>query len=305
MGIRDIFIFLEINLGGYIKYLVYLFISFVITTLIFYGVLSFWNSESDFLGAYSPFGFNVFKIFIWLLLFFLVRSIIDKAINKLFNSKDYYHFVSTDWNKYWIFQGGVKILKNSGILVTDSNSGCLLNQYLWQDFIMEFDLKIKGGKYLSNTLNTGISILFRAHDLGSYFMLQISSKKNNDPTLKIIPHVRMFGKWEVLDTFDSTKNTSDLSSIKVKLVVKRGIASLEIRDLLNYRWLLPTHTEENHVQTNRPKDKENIMETDPKIAQTRSGVVPRIFFGDMPGRIGFRNDKTEFGIVKNLEIKKI
>lgn len=209
----------------------------------------------------------------------------------------------------WIFQGSLNFIGDS-LEITASDSGGLIKDYLYKNFLMTFNLKIvNGGR---------AGIIFRAQDLENYLMLQIVLQdgfKFPDGSVgtriyDIVPHIRFLGSWE---TFNITPEP--YHSTRLKYICEKGLLiNLEVKDYMailtiksnneteEFRWNIPTHTELNiYRQQVASEESSDITKIDPLDGK----FVPKIWFRDRHGRIGFRAYAWEKAVVSDLKIKKI
>jgi len=196
----------------------------------------------------------------------------------------------------WEHQGSLKIIGDS-LEITASNSGCLIRDYLYKNFIMSFNLKIPNGGRAG--------IVFRAQNLENYLMLQIELADTSAGTIvyDIIPHIRISGDFE---TF-KIDNRESYSNPKLEYDAEKGLLiNLEVKDseakvtiesnnkVEEFRWNIPTHAEPNIIQ--RP---EKMMDS------LGEKFTSKIWFRDKYGKIGFRAVSLEKAIISNLKVKKI
>lgn len=218
----------------------------------------------------------------------------------------------------WIFQGSLKISGDS-LEITSSNSGCLIRDYLYKNFIMSFNLKIPNGGRAG--------IIFRAQDLENYLMLQVeladvskinpvSKEKISEGTVvyDIIPHIRLLGN---LETF-KIDYREPYNPIFLKYDSEKGLLiNLEIKDCMaiitmmsgnekkEFRWNIPTHAGPNVIQS--PEEKLKIIEgSEPKINMlSKETSASEIWFRNEYGKIGFRAHGLEKAVISGLKIEKI
>lgn len=215
------------------------------------------------------------------------------------------------WYKHWIFQGGLRIeeytvgsRKKHQLIIEGSNSGGITQDDFWslpkrwKNFEMSFDLRFPTDN------GRTIGIIFRATDLENYYMAQIRAwNENNTYPLKIIPHIRFRGNWEVMDfaqnnMLENKTFSSDADYLPVKFVVKNAEIKIYINQALIYIWTLPTNVEINHIQHPDPANNQEKKDT-------KNSNVPRIHFYETFGSIGFRAYPGEKAIVRKLLIRSI
>jgi len=209
----------------------------------------------------------------------------------------------------WIFQGSFKIIGDS-LEVTASNSGCLIKNHQYKNFIMSFNIEIKNGGHAG--------IIFRAQDLDNYLMIQLVLGDYIDGSgtiiTDIVPHIRFLGNWETFnitpaypkpEPYHPTK-INYYPGIPIVLEVKDEIATLTIKsdnDIEEFRWNIPTHTDPNIRQhlPYRTEKGDALTKPDPLDGE----FVPKIWFRDKYGRVGFRAHSWEKVIISNLKIEEI
>ncbi len=209
----------------------------------------------------------------------------------------------------WIFQGSFKIIGDS-IEITSSNSGCLLKNQWYKNFIMSFNIQIKNGGHGG--------IVFRAQDLENYLMIQIvlADELDGSGTIiyDIIPHVRFEGNWETFNITPAFTNKPEpyypteikyYSDMPVSLRVENNLVILTIKSnnsIEEFRWNIPTHTDSNIRQHLPDREKDNLLtKPDPFDGQ----FVRKIWFRSKYGMVGFRAHSWEKIVIKNLKIEEL
>ena len=141
-----------------------------------------------------------------------------------------------------------------------------------------------------------LGIIFRAANLENYFMLQIEC---DGEKIKINPHIRWQGKWDIYhDNLISDDIAMKYDQYhKIKLTVNKLKVNLFINGMLSYEWMLPSHVEAKYKQYDTQSDKEYN-------AGGQLNVVP-IMFRLKHGMVGFRADREEKALIRNLEIKGV
>lgn len=276
------------------------FLSIILSLILIFCIYyKFSYLSSDFFVKFLTISYHLPFLVILVLLFLFFRYILDRCqIDNffVFKRKKFYSFKKPkpNWPKDWIFQGAAYAeLKPASLSITSSNSGCLLDRYVWKNFEINFEVKID---------KDAVGILFRGQDLENYFMLQLRLR----PTcyfrkLEIVPHVRIYGNWEVISGVTLNREIYlpySNSFLKVKLRVIDKVASLFIDNDSKsiYDWILPTHSDVNIIQ-------HSDSNSDKDIKDTR--LVPQIFFRNKYGQIGFRAYGGEKATIENLQIIKI
>lgn len=215
-----------------------------------------------------------------------------------------YKPLNGNWGKEWIRQGGIRVEKIDGsskfqMVVGLSNSGSLYGDSFWslpkrwKDFKMTFEWSFPLDRHRT------MGIIFRAKDLENYFMIQIRALQQEEHVIRVIPHIRYKGNWEVInldkdDMVSSIKLESTTEFVKLSLEVKGLNVVIKADGDLLYTWVLPSHTELNYIQ--------HLTSQDDK---TSKAVVHKIPFQNIPGYIGFRAYPDEESIVRNLVVEVI
>jgi hypothetical protein len=212
----------------------------------------------------------------------------------------------------WVFQGSLKMAGNS-LELTASNSGCLIRDYLYKNFILTCNMKISNG-------GRG-SLIFRAKDLENYLMIQFELADTPDGTIvqDIIPHIRHSGNFETFKIYHPVYPNEKYFPIAVRYSSKDGfLINLKVKDNIvaltlgdegqEFYWNIPTHTEQNILNGNPMQIIEPLNKLESLTGRTDplDGIfVPKIWFGNSYGRIGFRAWGLEKIIINNLKIEPI
>ncbi len=291
MNIREFLLILRHRLLQPLE-LILLLLSFVLTTVL--TTLAFWLL--NFIPLYSvfvpnsPLSVGIVKFLIWLIIFHLLKKGIIGIIE--FNRKGKnYVFNSNNWQKEWIFNGQSYTLSDpSRLIVRSSRAGCLLEKYLWKDFVISFEMK-----FLKDTPMKNVGIIFRAKDLENYFMLEIFQVAGLINYIYVKPHIRSQGTWEfVQQTFIG--NFDLLNFQKIKLRINSSIVQLYVSSNKVFEWYLPTHLDINHIEAGVNGLSEET---------TSRGIIPKIDFRQSYGMIGFRAYPGQGAEIKNLNIKTL
>ncbi len=278
---------------------------------------------------FFPLSFEVFKIFAWIVSFLLLRWLWQGKIKTSIAMKfaEIYFFDSKNrklttekYLKEWIFQGNSQPFKG-GLLVTNSNSGCLIRPKgvlgttrIWKNFEanieIEFAAQNKGinpipphshdGKLIciSDECNYPfqdyLGIIFRAQSFDDYFMLEVT--KIND-YLIVRPHVRVGGNWDA-PILNPDVNSLPLNSraFSLNLKVHDDIATLFLNGN-SINWLFPTHLERNLVQHGADEKAQKEILSKNLIAES--------FFKNRAGMFGFRCYGNQIALIKSLVITPI
>lgn len=285
MNIDQILRIVRFNPWDYVWDFFRALLSLIITYLIFYSLKAF-PLDSILSYGYIPLNKPVIEIITWVVVFFCLRTV----SNFLKRGLDY-HFVFNDWPKKWMFHGLNGIQANpAGLIIQHSRSGCLLKNYLWRNFEMEFELRFLPKQ---EPFDQSIGILFRAVNLDTYFMLEIHNR-DKENSIYIKPHVRIDGFWEVIEDRKVGVGIDANDFLKLKLEVIDRIATLFINGKSIYEWLLPTHADLYENLNTRSSDNKQTSE---------AATVPNISFLNRYGMLGFRADWGQGAIIKSLRIK--
>ncbi len=304
------------------KYGVWLMVFFIVPSAFLVSwFMSLITSQPDFLFN-LPATFEVIFLLIgWILLIIISIRLWEKIVVPFYlrvhiifkNKIDFIPRISK-----WIFQGSLKTIGDS-LELTASDSGCLIKDRLYKNFIMKFNLEIlNGGR---------AGIVFRAQDLENYLMIQIvlaDTKEHGTIIYDIVPHVRFSGNWETFNItymypkpepyYQPTKIINYYHGIPIELEVENNVAILIIKSnnvVEKFKWNIPTHTEANTLRhtpfykekqnDNQERKLEKLTKPDPLDGK----FVPRIWFRNKYGRVGFRAHSWEKMVVSNLKIRKI
>lgn len=290
MNVREFLLILRYRLLQPLELGVLLF-SFIFTILAFW-LLNFIPQLKQFYSIftqYFPLSIGIIKFLAWLVIFHLMKKGVSK-IEEFRRKGKSYIFDSNNWQKEWIFNGQSYALSNpSRIIIYSSRAGCLLEKYVWKDFVMSFEMK-----FLEDSPQKNVGIIFRAKDLENYFMLEIFLRCNENK-IYVKPHVRSQGAWEFIqETF--VGNFDLLQFQKIKLRVDNVRVHFYISGNKVFEWYLPTHLDINHIEAGVQGTSEET---------TSKGIIPRIDFRNRYGMIGFRAYPGQGAECKNLMIKHL
>lgn len=270
------------------------------------------------------------KITFWIIAFLLIRSFLSSKIkNWLSTFYPYTYDFDMKSNKLdderfceeWVFQGNAQPL-NGGLLVSNSNSGCLIKSIFnlgrpiikgaWKNFTANIELEFPTqniranppGPHNPNTkadeqyaFEDYLGIIFRAQSFDDYIMLEITRIGN---LLVLRPHLRVGGNWDA-PILNIDANTLPLTSSTISLNIvakeKSVIVSLGKNSV---RWLLPTNAETNLIQHSNNNNASNglikVSESRPKY------LIADAYFRDRAGMFGFRCYGNQIAFVKSLNI---
>jgi hypothetical protein len=254
--------------------------------------------------VYAPEPIRIAVFFLFLILLFMVFKDLFQGINIIFNKDKVYRFNSKDWPNKWIFNGKSELTDNAYLFVKSSRAGCLLKNYYWKDFRMNFEMKFDTNSFRNQKV---IGLIFRAEDLDNYFMIEIGEKcyrKNdrNGDASGLQSLVRYKGGWEGTCVEESKKPFDFSNFTKVSLEVKDDTATLFLKGEPILNWIMPTHVDVNHVESGV---KDNSEKTKDIIGGAFTGHVQRIPFRLKYGMVGFRAYMSQGAIIRSLKIESL
>lgn len=288
-------------------------LKFSFCLLLFLVVFSTVNSITVYFGSfdfnYFPFLFEVFKtvgvsetifkftlnFIVTLILYFILLWIII-LMSKDFLVKRKYRLNIKNNLSDFDFQGNIVIDKqNNAIHIIQSELGCIVKNRRWKNFDMEFEFKIPKAPIYSpedeqkNQFRRGFGIIYRAEELGKYYMLKIDKTG-------YLPHVRNI-LWENNGKISDTSiSINDLDKwIIAKLSIRDNFLSIKIgKD--NFAFNIPTHSLAN---------RKDYPETAKQYGDQKLESLPfsKIPFHDY-GSVGFRSAPFEEVYIRNLEVKE-
>lgn len=193
----------------------------------------------------------------------------------------------------WDFQGNVVIdKKEKAIHIINSNLGLILKKREWKNYQMTFEFKLPKTPNLSpadekgNQLRRGFGVIYRAKNLGEYYMLKIDQSG-------YLPHVRHI-LWENNGPIFKTQlSASDQDKwIKTKFVMYDKHLWVQVgKDKFDFT--IPTHSNVSKDQNSRISSQ-----------QIEDLPYSKIPFRDS-GSIGFRSSGLEEVYIKNLIVKNL
>lgn len=227
--------------------------------------------------------------FMFLVLFFALVKVFFNWLWVRTKKDRSYKFSSQDWPNKWIFNGSTVPENISDLKIQSSRAGCLLDNYFWKNFRMSFEAKFVHSMKI-------FGVIFRAEDLNNYFMIEIAESSVN-------PRVRYSSGWEEIESTSYSLKSDDF--FVVVLEVKDETACLYIQGKFVLSWILPNYVDVNHweagvkVGNNNENKKEKIEQ------KPLAGHVQKIFFGNRPGKIGFRAHQGQGAIIRGLTIEPL
>lgn len=178
----------------------------------------------------------------------------------------------TDLEKNWHYEGQWKTISAGRLSVTQSETGGITKVgHLWTDYSFEFTAVI---------VHQCIGWLVRAQDLANYYMIQLNATM-------VRPHLRLLGKWIVLD-----ENLHNLSIQPDKPIdVYTEVRNLGISVYING---VQIFHEEQFFSTEFIKEKLGAL---PFGADTAKALP------FTKGRVGFRMYAQEHGIFSQCRVR--
>lgn len=317
LNIKDYF-------GDLILLIIVGFLSNLLLQLLFFKFIHVFALEQK-LDLF-PLSYELIGIFIWITAFLIIRWVWYDWIKTLIASRfpETYRFninkkkLTTDrFLKEWIFQGNSQP-NNGGLLVTNSNSGCLIKpttilgifhtKRIWKNFIanIEIEFLTQSTKKINPIpphthdkeiicVNDGcnypfqdyLGIVFRAQSFDDYFMLEVTRIEDN---LVIRPHIRIGGNWDApILNIDSNSLPITKQQLLLNIIVKDEILTISLGNS-SIEWIFPTNIDTNLIQ--QAKDKEQIAKT----------LISEIYFRNRAGMFGFRCYGNQIALIKSLDI---
>lgn len=247
----------------------------------------------------SPEQIIVVAFFYILILSFILLESFWRWLESLGKRNKKYKFRSQEWPIGWIFNGAPEAISISDLFVKSSRAGCLLENYMWKNFKMTFELKFPD-PFLKH-----IGIIFRAIDLDNYFMLEILQNSPHHGSLLtgnrsgIKPHVRYRGGWEIM-YFEEKKDFNFSEFVEIALEVKENTCYLYYKNTLIFGWILPTNVDINHIEAGIKQN--NNTETLEKGVEKTVHEIP---FRLNHGMTGFRAHPGQGAIIRGLKIEPL
>lgn len=318
---------LSLNIKEYFKDMFGLVLTGLITNTILH--FFYWKLVLNWIPwkiDFFPLSFELLKVFVWVTTFLVFRWFWQEKIktwlsikqqNKYgFNNKKNKERLTDEvFIKDWIIQGNTQP-HNNGLLVTNSNSGCLIKpkgifgvKRIWKDFEANIEFEFPkqnksinpfSSHYHGSNLHLEddcsypfedcLGIIFRAQNLDDYFMIEIKKVRGH---LVLRPHLRLGGNWDT-PILNADKNSIKFNKklVSLCLLVKNNIAKVVVGKKI-VRWIFPTYVDTNLIQ--KAKNKEII----------KKSMIPEVYFRNRSGMFGFRCYGNQIVYVKSLKINSI
>lgn len=237
--------------------------------------------------------FEELALLVWFALFLLLRKILTAIYGWIlaFSSQDqrekiidFTKLKLADFNGQWITQGS-PVLGGDGLVLTNTNSGCLLRpNYIFDQNVVkicngenvwrDFDVNIKVNfKKIRSRENEGViedkgnyriqkwitvkreyrkvlGVVFRAQSLDDYFLIEIWKIGNK---VAFRPHVRVGGNWDA-PIYNPPAVLVNKDRFNIIIKVDNNMATVFIDGKEAFEWLLPKNYEVNLSQHSNSKD---------------------------------------------------
>jgi hypothetical protein len=277
-----------LNIKDYLVDIIFLFFwglpSNLFIQWIYFSNLHQWLPKFDI----SPLSLDAIKIAGWIVSYLVIKSIYSWAKTKyseVFPSKYSFNTDSKDqlsknrFIKEWYFQGN-PIVDNQQLLISNSNSGCLIKptppligiSRIWRDFTSEIEFSFPKQE---EQFMDYFGIIFRARNFEDYLMAEFAVIGN---VLNFRPHLRLGGDWDApINNIDKNKETIAGDIIKLKMEVKKETVKIYINGIYTFEWIIPTHIEP-WMKQHAKKDGDGVSKT----------IIPELYFKNQAGMFGFR-----------------
>lgn len=231
--------------------------------------------------------------------FFLVFL---KGVKGLYNyrrrARTAYEFNPIIWPKGWIYSGKPEV-KNDELYVNSSRAGLLLEDVLWKNFQISFELKF--GEI--NTERSNLGIIFRAQDFDNYLMIEIRNGfiyKNRENKVQCDPPA--LNSYIKYKSGMQLNREEPLSNINLSYFNKFTLNALNRSITINcgrseiFHWFLPTHVDVEHFEGGTEK----ISNPDDVGI---SSHVQQLLFTTKYGMVGFRSHRNSRpATIRNIKI---
>ncbi|MBI4157976.1 hypothetical protein HY502_03955 [Candidatus Woesebacteria bacterium] len=285
----------------YISLIVFLF---SVITIILFGVsplICLYAIPCPDINLYIPDSILNFLFFLDIVFFLMVIvRIMDWFKQLAKHGKKKYVFDPKSWPSGWIFNGRPEV-SGDELFVQRTRAGLLLEEKIWKNFKMSFEMKFDKDKYPREH----VGIVFRARDLDNYYMLELRGEENGG----IAPHIRYKSGWEMTEEVKMGESDKfDFSDFKkVRLQVVEGVAMLFYENKDVFHWILPTHADVNHYEAGVKDSNEHKNEDAVLLTKNLFGNhVQKIPFRISYGMVGFRaHYQNQGAIIRKLQIEPL
>ncbi len=220
-----------------------------------------------------------------------LTSLFFLCVKDLYFRNRGYAWKSSSGLKDWDLQGAV-IIEDNVIKIKWSQLGMILKNRSWRNYVMTFKFFIPknisyGQKPGKNQLERGFGIIYRAHNLGQYYMMKIDESGFR-------PHINNNQLWEDLGpTITDEKPLIDWLDkwISVEIVMKNNLLSMTIDEKM-FSMQLPTYSLVFKEFPQKYSEQMSSEKPTPYLPLTNSDV----------GSIGFRSAPLEEVHIKDLKV---
>lgn len=233
--------------------------------------------------VFTYFTVSQFNVFLISLVVFAVSTFV--VIYFKTKERDFYFFPfeKPGQKKDWVGRGDLKYFINQRCYeISNSHVGYILPKtFNWDDYKYEVDFKIA---------NISFGFIVRAVNLSNYVMYQIFNNR-------IKPHLRINGKWIVLDEISFSNNLIEDNWYKLSVICEKRRVSIVIKNgneiYFDRSLVIPDNITIEHKEIN-----EEAEETE-KIIRFNQDIDFDF------GSVGFRNCSNERALLKNIFIEKL
>lgn len=269
---------------------------FISTTLLFtqrgvFDIHYVSSVISQFEEIGSPPSFTKASLIIFVLAGLVWVAMFALFIREWFASRKSYFWSADKGLCDWDFQGNIIVDKEeNAIHILHSDLGCIIKGKGWKNFDMFFEFKIPkqisyGHPPSVTQLERGFGIIYRAKQLGQYYMLKVDKSGYQ-------PHVRNVF-WENNGPIrKTTLSELDLNNwVPVKLSIRDNFLTAVINDSDRFSFVLPTHSNIQRDFSLPIKDKEELEASPYKEVPFRKS-----------GSVGFRSAPLEEVYISKLKV---
>lgn len=246
----------------------------------------------------SPLSLDAIKIILWVVSYLILKSGLKWVTSQISFSK--YTFNTTGKDKLtkqrfireWFFQGNPQI-ENNELLVSNSNSGCLIKPLPivgvlrnWKNFIAEFEVSFPSQKI---PFTDYFGVIFRAQNFEDYLMAEFALENN---ILSLRPHIRFGGDWDApILNINKNRLSTNSNAFRIKMVAKNENVLIYINGKQEFDWIIPTHVEP-WMKQHAKKDGDGVSKT----------IIPELYLRNLSGMFGFRCYGNQRVLIRSLKI---